>query len=158
MSASSQNIQSSAARREVEAQLLGLLVKFAPTHQSLVGAIRRKLRKLLPTAHEVVYEYRDCVVVSCTPNGHGYEGVFAIRADANGVRLCFNSAKELADPAKLLRGAGKLMRWVQVESASTLARPEVADLIGQAIARNRVPFEGTGRGAVTLSPAAAKRR
>lgn len=158
MSGSALNTQSAAARRQVEAQLDGLVAKIAPTQQKLVATLRRKLRKLLPTAHEVVYEYRDCVVISCSPSGHGYEGVFAIRVDADGVRLSFNQAKELPDPAKLLQGSGKLMRWIQVESAATLVRPEVADLIGEAIVRNPVPFASAGRGSVILSPVSAKRR
>jgi hypothetical protein len=78
-----------------------LIDKFAPAHLRLVGAMRRSLRKRLPTAHEVVYEYRDCFVI---------------------------------------RGSGNQTRLINVECASTLARPEVARLIDEAIARNRVPF------------------
>ena len=52
--------QSAAARRSAEAELGGLIAKFAPAHQRLIGAMRRSLRKRLPTAHELVYEYRDC--------------------------------------------------------------------------------------------------
>ncbi len=50
--------------------------------------MRLSLRKLLPTAHEVVHEYHNqgAVVVSFSPNEHGYEGVLAIRADADGVK------------------------------------------------------------------------
>jgi hypothetical protein len=52
----------------------------------------------------VVYEYRDFFVISYPPNDRGYEGVLAIRASANGVKLFFNQGKELPDPAKLLQG------------------------------------------------------
>ena len=52
--------QSAVARRSAEAELRTLIAKFAPAHLRLVGAMRRWLRKRLPTAHEVVYEYRDC--------------------------------------------------------------------------------------------------
>ena len=79
--------QSAVARRSAEAQLRTLIAKFAPAHLRLVGAMRRWLRKRLPTAHEVVYEYRDCFVISYSPNGRGYEGVLAIRASANGTGL-----------------------------------------------------------------------
>ena len=68
--------------------------------------MRRWLRKRLPTAHEVVYEYRDCFVISYSPNERGYEGVLAIRASADGVRLYFNHGKGLPDPEKLLQGSG----------------------------------------------------
>ena len=101
--------QSAAARRSAEAELGTLIAKFAPAHLRLIGAMRRSLRKRLPTAHEVVYEYRDlgAVVISFSPNDRGYQGVFAIRADADGVRLYFNWGKDLPDPEKLLQGSGQ---------------------------------------------------
>ena len=63
--------------------------------------------------------------------------------------LYFNRGKELVDPAKLLQGSGNQTRSIDLEGASTLARPEVARLIDEAIARNRVPFANAGRGSVT---------
>src|SRR6516225_5479058 len=150
--------QSAVERRSAEAELRTLIARFAPAHLRLIGAMRRSLRKRLPTAHEVVYEYRDFFVISYSPNERGYEGVLAIRASANGVRLYFNRGKELPDPAKLLQGSGKQTRSINVEGASTLARPEVACLIDEAIARNRVPFAPAGRGSVVIRSTSAKQR
>jgi hypothetical protein len=145
--------QSAVERRAAEAQLDALIDKFAPSHLRLVTAMRRSLRKRLPTAYEVVYEYQNqgAVVISFSPNDHGYAGVLAIRADADGVKLYFTRGKELPDPAKLLQGAGSQVRLIDVEGVSTLARPEVACLIDAAIALNRVPFAGAGRGSVVMS-------
>src|SRR5262249_3651572 len=67
--------QSAAERRSAEAQLRTLIDKFAPAHLRLVGAMRRRLRKRLPTAHEVVYEYRDWFVISYSPNDLGYRHI-----------------------------------------------------------------------------------
>ena len=152
--------QSAAERRSAEAELRTLIAKFAPAHLRLIGAMRRSLRKRLPTAHEVVYEYRNlgAVVISYSPSEHGYEGVLAIRASANGVKLYFNRGKELPDPAKLLQGSGNQTRSINLEGASTLARPAVARLIDEAIARNRVPFARAGRGSVVIRSASAKQR
>jgi hypothetical protein len=158
MSTSQLSPQSAAARQSAEAELRRLIAKFAPAHQRLIGATRRWLRKRLPTAHEVVYEYADCFVISCSPDERGYAGVFAIRASAEGVRLYFNRGKGLPDPAKLLRGSGKQTRWIHLEGASTLAHPEVARLIEEAIARNRVPFPRTGRGPVVIRSVSARQR
>jgi hypothetical protein len=150
--------QSAVARRSAEAQLRTLIDKFTPAHLRLIGAMRRWLQKRLPTAHEVVYEYRDCFVISYSPNDRGYEGVLAIRASGNGIRLYFNRGKELPDPAKLLQGSASQTRWIHLEGASTLARPEVARLIDEAIARNRVPFALAGRGSVVIRSASARQR
>lgn len=148
--------QSAADRRSAEAQMLAAIAKLAPTHLKLIGAVRRQLKKRLPTSHELVYDYRDCVVISFSPSERGYEGVLALRASAEGVRLCFNRGKELPDPEKLLRGSGAQVRWMQLDAASTLARPAVAHLIEDAIDRNSVPFERGTRGSVILRSTSAK--
>ena len=150
--------QSAVERRSAEAELRTLIDKFAPAHLRLIVAMRRWLRKHLPTAIEVVYEYRSWFVISYSPNEHGYEGVLGIRASADGVKLFFNRCKELPDPAKLLQGAGNQCRSINLEGASTVARPEVARLIDEAIARNPVPFARAGRGSVIIRSTSAKKR
>ena len=149
--------QSAAERRTAEADVRTLIAKFAPTHLRLMSALRRSLRKRLPTAHEMVYEYRDWFVISYSPTGRGYEGVLAIRGSKDGVKLYFNRGKELPDPGKLLRGSGQA-RSIDVDGPYTLARPEVARLIDEAIARNPVPFARAGRGPVLILSASSKKR
>jgi hypothetical protein len=151
--------QTAAERRSAEDQLRTVIAKYAPAQLRLIAAMRCSLQKRLPTAHEVVYEYQNlgAVVISFSPSERGHEGVLAIRADADGVKLYFNQGKGLPDPEKLLQGSAQA-RWIHVEGASTLARPAVARLIDEAIARNRVPFAGTGRGSVVIRSASAKKR
>lgn len=158
MSTSESNTQSATERRAAEARLRELVDKFAPEQHQLVATVRRFLKKRLPTACEVVYEYRDCFVISCSPNEHGYDGIFAIRGSAEGVKLYFNYGKGLPDPAKLLKGTATQTRWILLEGASTLARPEVVSLVDEAIVRNDIPFAGTGRGPVVIRSKAAKAR
>ena len=140
MSTSQPSTQSTAERRAAEAALRALVTKFAPAHERLVGATRKWLLDLLPTACEIVYEYRDWIVLSYSPSERGYEGVLAIRADADGVKLYFNQGKGLPDPEKLLKGSAQA-RWIAVESAASLARPAVAALAREALARNTVPLD-----------------
>jgi hypothetical protein len=64
--------QTAGEQRSAEAQLRTLIDMFAPAQLRLIAAIRRWLRKRLPTAHEVVYEYRDWFVISYLPNERGY--------------------------------------------------------------------------------------
>ena len=158
MSTPQLSTQSPVARRSAEAEIRELIDKFAPAHRRLIVGMRRWLQKRLSTAHEVVYEYRDCFVISYSPDEHGYNGVLALRASADGVRLYFNRGKGLPDPEKMLRGSGGVARWIDVEGASTLARPPVARLIDEAIARTGVPFARTGRGTVVVRTTSAKRR
>jgi hypothetical protein len=154
MSPSPAGSQSAAERRAAEAELRTLVARFSPAHQQLVLALRKALLRRVPTAHEIVYPYRDWLVISYSPSDRGYQGVLAIRADANGVKLYLNNGKGLPDPEKLLHGTAQA-RWMLVDSASTVARPAVGALIDEAVARNRVPFASTGRGAIIIRPAAA---
>lgn len=149
--------QSAAERRAAESQVRALVARMSPDHARLVAATRRALRKRLPAALEVVYEYRDWFVISFSPSDRGYEGVLAIRGSADDVRLCFNRGKELSDPDDLLRGSGSLVRWIELKSAAALARPNVARLLDEAIRRNRVPFARSGAGAVQIRTASAKK-
>ena len=150
--------QTAAARRSAEAGVRELIARFAPAHEGLVAATRRALRKRLPTAHELVYEYRDNFVISYSPDERGYEGVLALRASADGVKLYFNRGKGLPDPDRLLRGSGNQTRWIALDDPSTLRRQAVASLIDEALARGRVPFARTGRGPVIIRQTASKER
>lgn len=139
-----------------EAEVQRLIARFAAAHEKLLGSVRRRMRKLLPTAYEMVYEYKTWIVISYSPSGRGFEGVFAIRADAAGVQFYFNQGKELPDPEKLLQGSGKQVRFIELASISTLSRPAVARLIDDALAHNSMPFAAAGRGAVIIQSAKAK--
>jgi hypothetical protein len=157
VSPSPQSTHSAAARRSADAELRAIVGKFAPTQERLVAAARRSLRTRLPAAYEVVYEYRSWFAISYSPNEHGYDGVLALRGSADGVKLYVTRGKGLPDPDKLLRGSGQA-RWILLESASTLARPAVARLIDEAIARHHVPFASTGQGPVLIRSVSGKRR
>jgi hypothetical protein len=155
MSPAKPSTQSTAERRAAEDALDALVARFAPGYEKVVDAARKWVRKRLPTAHEIVYEYRSWFVLSYSPSDRGYEGVLGIRGDAEGIKLYFNQGKGLPDPEKLLRGSAQA-RWIAVESASTLARPAVAALADEAIARTPVPFPTSGRGPIVLRSASAK--
>ena len=93
--------------------------------------MRRSLRKRLPTAHEMVYEYRDLLRHQLFTERARVRGRSCNPRSADGVRLYFNRGKGLPDPEKLLQGSGSQVRWIPVEGASTLARPAVARLIDE---------------------------
>jgi len=120
--------------------------------------MRKWLLERVPTAHELVYEYKGWMVISYSPNANGYDGVLAIRADSDGVQLYFNQGKGLPDPEKLLQGSAKLVRFIPVEGAATLKRPAVMRLVDEVVARNRAAFARTGRGPIVIRSAAKKKR
>lgn len=152
----SSSVPSATERRAAEAHLRTLLTPFSLAQRRLISATRRALKAYLPTSWELVYEYRDCVVISYSPSEHGYEGVLGIRASKDGIKLYFNHGKELADPSKLLRGSGKQARAMDLTSASILAQPAAKGLIDQAIALHHIPFAPSGSGAIIIRSATTK--
>lgn len=150
--------QSAAERKAAEAEARGLITKHATEHAKLVGSLRKAVRKRLPTARELVYEYRSWIVISYSPNENGYDGVLALRADADGVKFYFNRGKELPDPEKRLKGSGGLVRFIELESAVTLKSPAVVKFIEEAIERSAVPFADGGKGSVIIRSATSKQK
>lgn len=150
--------QSPGERRAAEAHIRSLAEIYAPSQQGEIASIRRRLRKRIPAAHEIVYEYRGFFVISFSPSVHGYEGILALHAGAEGLRLYFNHGKELPDPEGLLQGAGKQARWLLLEKPSTLSRKAVASLIDEAITSRRVAFEREGRGMVVVQSTTAQKQ
>jgi len=145
MAPAPQSVQTPAERRSAEAEYTGLVAKHAKAHAKLIGSARRKLRTRLPTAYEIVYEYTSWIVITYAPSDKGYEGVFGIRADQEGVKLFFSPGKKLPDPDKLLQGSGALAKYVPLESASTLSRPGVAKLIDATVALTKARFARSGK-------------
>lgn len=140
-----------------EAQLKVLIDKFDKPMASLIRAARRRMRALLPTATELVYDNYNFFVIGYGPNDRTGQAAFSLAAQAKGLALCFLWGKGLPDPKKLLRGSGSRVRNVRVESAATLTDPEVLALIGHALAKAPVPYVG-GKHQLLIKSISAKQR
>src|SRR2546427_7968601 len=109
----------------VEPNLGGFVAKFAPRHQALIGAVGRAFRRRFPTAYELAYDNYNFFVIGYGPTERPSDCIVSMPAGANGVGLCFIHGASLPDPKKLLLGSGNQTRFIRVESANVLARPEV---------------------------------
>ena len=139
-------------------QLKAFIAKVEPEHQALIRSVRKSLRKRFPSANELVYDYSKSFVIGYSPTQRGSDSVVAIAAGANGLRLYFNQGPKLPDPKKLLLGSGKQTRFILVESARTLALPEIDALLRAAIDRAKIPLRPRGRGTLIIKPTSAKQR
>src|SRR5689334_5532863 len=128
-----------------EAQLESFISKFTPEHQILIRAVRRWMRKRMPTAYELVYDNYNFFVIGYGATDRASEAVLSIAASARGVGICFIHGKGLPDPEKLLRGSGNQTRSLHLDDVSTLSRPGVSKLIDDAIARSTSPFARSGK-------------
>ena len=85
MSPASKPVQSAAA---AERQLKGFIAKFDPKAQTLIRALRRALRRRLPSAFELVYDNYNFFVIGYGPNEKAGQAIFSLAAQAKGVSLC----------------------------------------------------------------------
>ena len=146
------------AKGTPEAQLRFFIENFDPKEQRLIRSVRSAVRKRLPTANELVYDYYTFFVIGYSPTDHPTDGIVAIAARPDGVRLYLMQGPQLPDPKKLLLGSGKQTRFIRVEAASQLAHPDVEALISAAIDQARVPLPSKGRGRLVIRSVSAKRR
>ena len=94
---------------------------------------------------------------------HGRLGLGVVRgspvaAGANGVGLCFIRGASLPDPNRILLGSGNQTRFIRIELADVLARPEVEALIAAAAALAKTPMRASGRGKLIIRSVSAKQR
>ena len=153
--------RSSAAAGDAEAQLKAFISKFDAKDQKLIRSVRSAMRKRLPTAHELVYDNYNFFVIGYSLTPRPSDAIISIAARANGVGLCFIHGAALPDPKRILLGSGNQTRFIRLESASVLSRPEVEALIAAAIARAKVPLSRlatAGRGQLIIRAVSAKQR
>src|ERR1700684_3689751 len=118
-----------------EQQLARFIKKFDSKNAALIRSVRKVLRKRLPTANELVYDNYNFFVIGYCSTERPSDCILSIAAAANGVGLSFYRGATLPDPHKLLLGTGTQNRFIRIESAATLARPEVEDLIAAAVSQ-----------------------
>jgi hypothetical protein len=143
---------------ENEAALDGFIARFADADRRLIRAVRRAMRQRLPTANEMVYDNYNFLVIGYSPNERPSDAIFSITARADAVGLCFLRGAGLPDPHRVLQGSGSQTRFVRLDSAATLARPEIAALMALAIRRSRVRLPATGKGRLIIRSISARQR
>ena len=148
----------SAAKETPEARLRAYIGMFDAGRQKLIRSVRSALRKRLPAANELVYDYYTFFVVAYSATDHPMDAILSFAARPDGVRLYLMHGPRLPDPKKLLRGSGKQVRFIPVESARRLAHPDVEALIAASIDRAEVPLPSRGRGRLVIRSVSPKRR
>jgi hypothetical protein len=141
-----------------EEQLAGFIDKFEPEHQALIRAVRKALRKRLPTANELVYDNYNFFVIGYCATERPSDCIVSIAAAASGVVLSFYYGATVPDPHKLLLGSGSQNRFIRLESAKSLADPHVAELISAALAQGKAPLAASGKGKLIIRSISAKQR
>lgn len=147
-----------AAPNDAEARLAEFIAKFSPENQRVIRSVRQALRRRFAGACELAYDNYNFFVIGYSPTERPSDSIVSMAAASNGVGLCFIHGAKLADPQRLLSGSGKQTRFIHLDSAAVLARPEVEALIAAAIAQAKTPLPGKGRGTLIIRSVSAKQR
>ena len=139
-------------------QLNAFIAKFDDKNQAVIRATRRALRRLMPSANELVYDNYNFFVIGYCPTERPTDCVVSIAAGANGVGLSFYYGATLPDPHKLLLGSGSQNRFIRLPSAAILNLPEVHALIRAALSQARAPMPASGRGKLIIRSISEKQR
>jgi hypothetical protein len=127
--------------KDAEKQLASFLAKYTPEIANLAEEIRGEMRKLYPTALELVYDNYNALVIGYCPSEKPSEAIFSIVLYPKWVSLFFLQAKGLPDPNRILCGNGTAARHIVLPAAAALYLPEVRALMLQAEMRAKVPFD-----------------
>ena len=141
-----------------EQQLAGFINKFDSKNAALIRSARKAMRKLLPSAHELVYDNYNFFVIGYCPTERPSDCIVSLAAAANGVGLSFYYGASLPDPHKLLLGSGSQNRFIRLESVATLAHPAVEELLAAAIAQAKRPLPASGRGKLVIRSISEKQK
>src|SRR5260221_12627204 len=139
-------------------QLRSFIDKFEPRHQTLIRAVRKALRQRFPTAYELAYDNYNFFVIGYGPTERPSDCIVSIAAAASGVGLCFIHGASLPDPNRILLGEGNQTRFVRLESANRLNRPEVKALFAAAVAQSKTPLPASGPRKLIIRSVSKKQR
>jgi hypothetical protein len=134
------------------------LAEFEPGVAALGRAAVEKLRERLPYADVMVYDNYNFLVTGFSPNERPSDAVLSIVMSAKGVALCFLQGAALPDPHRILRGSGKVVRNVRLETIGNFDAPDVAMLLTLALDSARVPFDPKRSGRFYIRSVSAKKR
>lgn len=150
--------QRAPAPNDDEKRLASFIDKFAPEHQQVIRDTRNALRQRFRGANELVYDNYNFFVIGYSPTERASDTIVSLTAASNGVGLCFIHGASLPDPERVLLGNGKQTRFVRLDSAKVLSRPDIEALIMAAIRRASTPIVPTIRGRLIIKSVSAKQR
>jgi hypothetical protein len=148
-----------ATAKSPQSQLEGFMKKYSPGVAKEGRATLARMRRLLPGAVELVYDNFNWLVVGFGASERASEAIFSVVFTPEWITVCFlQNGTALDDPKGLLRGSGKKIRNIKLESAKDLDKPAVRSLMKQALALASPPIDGAGRGLLVIKSVSAKQR
>lgn len=144
--------------KAAEAQLASFLARYTAEIVALGESILEEMRRLYPTAIELVYDNYNALVIGFGPTERPSEAIFSIVLYPKWVSLFFLQAKGLPDRDKILQGSGSVARHIVLSSPDMLHYPAVQELMHEALERAKAPFDPKGSRRTIIQSISAKQR
>jgi hypothetical protein len=136
----------------------GFLARFNPEIVELVKASLVRMRKRVPGAMELVYDNFNALVIGFGPTDRASHAVFSIAIYPRWANLFFLQGARLADPNRLLKGGGGVVRHLRLSDPKLIDDPGVRDLIERAMAQAPMPMDPKAKRRMIIKSISAKQR
>ena len=144
--------------RATEKQIAGFLAKYTPEMVASGTDARKRMREEIPGGVEFVYDNYNALVFGYGPSERPSEAVLSLALMPQWVTLCFLKGAKLADPKKMLRGGGNIVRNIRLAAPRDLEDPDVHGFVMAAIAAAAPSFPGGGPPRTIVKSISAKQR
>jgi hypothetical protein len=151
-------VKATTSLKPPDKQLARFIAKFDARVARLIRSTRLAVRRRFPTATEIVYDNYNFLALGFCSTERPSDCVVSLAANAKGVGLCFYYGATLPDPHGILQGSGNQTRFIRLESAATLAKPEVEALLKAAVQQAKTPMPTGGKGRTIIKSISAKQR
>ena len=129
---------------EPSKQIESFLAKYTPAMATAAKASRAKMRKRVPGGVEFVYDNYNALVFGYGPTDRPSEAVLSLAIMPQWVTVCFLKGAKFADPKKMLRGSGNIVRNIRLIPPIQFDDPDVQAFVERAITEASPAFPSAG--------------
>lgn len=120
--------------KTAQQQLDGFIDKFLPEVAAQARACMVKMAVRLPGATIIVYDNYNALAIGYGPGDRTSDAIFSLAVFPRWVTLCFlKNGPRIADPQKMLKGSGNMVRHVRLADPEMLDLPAVKSLMREAL-------------------------
>ncbi len=143
---------------DVEKQIDGFLSAYLPEVEAAARDARRRMRKRLPDAFEMVYDNYNALVFGYSFSERPSEAILSLAIMPQWVTLCFLFGAKFDDPKKILRGEGNQVRNIRLGSPGDFDSEDVSGFIEQAIRTSPATRDSKRPGTTVVRSISKKQR
>ena len=143
---------------QAQRQLDSFIDKFTPEVAALARALLARMKARIPGAVLLVYDNYNALAIGFGPNQRAGQAILSLAVMPRWVTLCFLKGIHLADPHRLLKGGGNLVRNIRLHQVEALDDPRLDALIEEALDQADVPIDPTEPHRLVIKSVSAKQR